>query len=286
MEEHAEQFCSAWNCKARAGRRPNPSPSEGQRPGRRKARGWFSRPNGPTGLLRRVVGPLARKTTFSWPSRSRALPFAGRPDARSGLTCAARARNKFGINCHPCPVALLRRPTGSGLDTPNGGPAPVKPSWSHPGPRKIRGIWALGWKNTPNNFVPRGTAKRVRAEGPTHRPAKGNALEDGRQEDGFLGPTGQPVFSGEWLGRWPERPPSHGHLDPGRCPSLGDLTPVPGSHAPARARNKFGINCHPCPVALFAGPPGASMTRRMVGLRSVEPGWSHPTAPSPIPFSR
>ena len=70
----------------------------------------------------------------------------------------------------------------------------------------------------------------MRAEGPTHRPAKGNALEDGRQEDGFLGPTGQPVFSGDWLGRWPERPPSHGHLDPGRCPSLGDLTPVPGSH--------------------------------------------------------
>ena len=122
------------------------------------------------------------------------------------------------------------------------------------GPRKIRGIWALGWKNTPNNFVPRGTAKRVRAEGPTHRPAKGNALEDGRQQDGFLGPTGQPVFSGEWLGRWPERPPSHGHLDPGRCPSLGDLTPVPGSHAPAQARNKFGINCHPCPVALLRGP--------------------------------
>ena len=89
MEEHAEQFCSAWNCKARAGRRPNTSPSEGQRPGRRKARGWFSRPNGPTGLLRRLVGPLARKTTFSWPSRSRALPFAGRPDARSGLTCAS-----------------------------------------------------------------------------------------------------------------------------------------------------------------------------------------------------
>ena len=119
-------------------------------------------------------------------------------------------------------------------------------------PRKIRGIWALGWKNTPNNFVPRGTAKRVRAEGPTHRPAKGNALEDGRQEDGFLGPTGQPVFSGEWLGRWPERPPSHGHLDPGRCPSLGDLTPVPGSHA--RARNKSGINCHPCPLVLLRGP--------------------------------
>ena len=123
MEEHAEQFCSAWNCKARAGRRPNPSPSEGQRPGRRKARGWFSRPNGPTGLL------------------------------------------------------------------------------------------------------------------------------------------------SDWLGRWPERPPSHGHLDPGRCPSLGDLTPVPGSHA--RARNKSGINCHPCPLCTFAraGPTLRPQPHSCVAVR-------------------
>ena len=120
MEEHAEQFCSAWNRKGRAGRRPNPSPSEGQRPGRRKATGWFSRPNGPTGLLRRVVGPLARKTTFSWPSRSRALPFAGRPDARSGLTCASASTEQIWNKLPSVPrctfararVGLALRPPG------------------------------------------------------------------------------------------------------------------------------------------------------------------------------
>ena len=191
------------------------------------------------------------------------------PRCTMGESCDASLERSEEMRCRVGPASGApgtpgreRRPTRIERDTRNGGPALASttmstwcptwcpPSWSHPGPRRIRGIWALGWKNTPNNFVPRGTAKRVRAEGPTHRPAKGNALEDGRQEDGFLGPTGQPVFSGDWLGRWPERPPSHGHLDPGRCPSLGDLTPVPGSHA--RARNKSGINCHPCPLCTFA----------------------------------
>ena len=87
--------------------------------------------------------------------------------------------------------------------------------------------------NTRIAFRPKGNRSRSgrwdvafnRAEGPAVRPALGNALGNGENDDFFSGPTGQWLSSrrGEFLARWADRTTKRwAFRSSGRCPGLGE----------------------------------------------------------------